>query len=54
MAQKLWIIEFCECGVWSTLDEIDDEELAILLASYYVNFYQDKNLRISTPDNKIL
>lgn len=49
-----WVIEFRECGVWNTLDEADDEQTAIMLASHYVQFHRDENLRISTPDNRLL
>ena len=49
-----WVIEFRECGVWDTLDEADDEETAIMLASHYVQFHSDENLRISTPDYRLL
>lgn len=49
-----WVIEFRECGVWETLDEADDKETALLLASHYAQFHSDENLRISTPDNELL
>lgn len=53
-AQPLWIIEFLECGVWTTLDEADDEETALLLASHYTDLHGEDGIRISTPDNRIL
>ena len=53
-AAELWVIECLECGVWETLDTADDEETALLLASHYVQFHKEENLRISTPDNELL
>jgi hypothetical protein len=48
------IIEFLECGVWETLDEADNREDALLLASHYVDLYGENRIRLSTPDNQIL
>jgi hypothetical protein len=40
--------------VGRTLDTLDDEETALLLASHYVEFHKEENLRIITPDNELL
>ena len=50
----LYVIELLECGVWDTLDEADDLESALILASYYSSLHGDHRLRISTPENSIL
>jgi hypothetical protein len=54
MLPQVWVIEFRECGVWTTLDEADTAETAILFASHYVDLHGEENIRISTPDNRIL
>jgi hypothetical protein len=48
------IIEFLECGVWDTLDEADNREDALLLASHYADLLGEERIRISRPDNDIL
>lgn len=49
-----YVIEFLECGVWDTLDEMDNYADVLLLASHYADIYGEDRIRISTPDNKLL
>jgi hypothetical protein len=52
--KPVWIIEFLECGVWTTLDEADDEETALALCSIYCDVHGEDGIRISTPDHRLL
>ena len=54
--KPVWIIEFVECGVWSTLDEADDEATALALFSIYCDVHGEDGIRIriSTPDHRLL
>lgn len=49
-----YIIELLECGVWDTLDEMDNHANALTMASHYAELYGEDRIRISTPDNAIL
>lgn len=61
MCKQLLGVEILECGVWIDIDYADSLEDALTLASSMVDSdnrfgynVREENIRIVTPDNKIL